>query len=338
MVADTGGHADADDCNCSLDRPITRRPQAARRSTDRRRSTRCAGPRTILRRMTRHLLPPTYTRAAAEVAELTRAELRTDGVRVTRGAYVSRGVDLSLPLAVRAVLDVLPEGALASHRTAAALLGAPVGSGRLLSFVVPPSVYRARRCGVRVHVRRLAAVDRSEHGGLPVTSGPQTWLDLAAVLPEDELVAVGDALYRTGHLDDVRLAERLGRADGVRGVVRARSVAPMLNPLAASRPESLVRYWLVDAGLPEPEPQVPVQDRQGRVVAHGDLGYPRWRVLVEYEGRQHAEVGQFGRDLDRYSLMAADGWLVVRLGAAQLRQSTVVDRVGRALRSRGARW
>ncbi len=272
------------------------------------------------------------------MAELTRAELRADGVRVTRGAYVSRGVDPSLALVVRAVLDVLPEGALASHRTAAALLGAPLEPGRPLSFVVPPGAYRARRRGVRVHVRRLAGVDRCEHGGLPVTSGPQTWLDLAGVLPADELVAVGDALYRAGHLDTARTAERLGRADDVRGVLRARSVAPLLTPLAASRPESLVRVWLMDAGLPRPEPQVPVHDRRGRVVAHGDLGYPRWRVLVEYEGRQHAKAGQFGRDLDRYSLMAADGWLVVRLGASQLRPSTVVDRVSRALRSRGARW
>jgi very-short-patch-repair endonuclease len=81
-----------------------------------------------------------------------------------------------------------------------------------------------------------------------------------------------------------------------------------------------------------------VHDRWGRVVAHGDLGFPEWRVLVEYDGRHHAAIDQFGRDLDRYSLMAADGWLTVRLGAPQLRRPIVVDRVGRALRSRGARW
>ena len=53
-------------------------------------------------------------------------------------------------------------------------------------------------------------------------------------------------------------------------------------------------------------------DRWGREVAHGDLGYSDWRVLLEYEGRQHAEPEQFGRDVDRYSLGAADGWLVLR--------------------------
>jgi hypothetical protein len=288
--------------------------------------------------VTKHLLPVTYTRSAAVVAELTRAELRTDGVRITRGAYVSRGADMSLDLAVRAALDVLPEGALASHETAAALFGASVRNDLPMVFAVPPGTYRPRRRGVRVHVRGLTDPDRTEQDGLPLTSGPQTWLDLVAALPDDELVVAGDALYRAGHLDAARLAERLSRADGVRGVVRARALAPLLTPLAASRPESLVRYWVVEAGLPAPQPQVPVHDRWGRVVAHGDLGYPEWRVLVEYDGRHHARAEQFGRDLDRYSLMAADGWLTVRLGSPQLRQTIVVDRVGRALRSRGARW
>jgi hypothetical protein len=288
--------------------------------------------------VTKHLLPVTYTRAAADVAELTRADLRADGVRITRGAYVSRGVDLTLDLAVRAALDVLPESAVASHETAAALWGAPIRTDRPLVFAVPPGTYRPRRRGVRVHVRDLPEVDRAQRDGLPLTSGPQTWLDLVAVLPDDESVAVGDALYRAGHLDTARLGDRLSRADGVRGVVRARALAPLLTPLAASRPESLVRFWLVDEGLPTPQPQVPVHDRWGRVVAHGDLGFPEWRVLVEYDGRHHAAIDQFGRDLDRYSLMAADGWLTVRLGAPQLRRPIVVDRVGRALRSRGARW
>ncbi|MCU1619175.1 MAG: hypothetical protein JWR41_1181, partial [Modestobacter sp.] len=58
-----------------------------------------------------------------------------------------------------------------------------------------------------------------------------------------------------------------------------------------------------------------------------------------YEGRQHAEREQFRRDVDRYSLMAADGWLVLRFADAHLRRRTaVIDRVASALRSRGASW
>ncbi|SNS61811.1 Protein of unknown function [Geodermatophilus saharensis] len=289
--------------------------------------------------MTRYVLPPVYTRAAADLAELTRAQRASDGVRVTRGAYVSRSVALTTASAARAALAVLPAGTVASHRTAAVLLGAPLRASWPLEFAVRPGVYRARRQRVRVHVRDLTARDEVRVAGLPVTSGPQTWLDLAARLPGAELVAVGDALYRAGHLDAAALAERLDRADGVRGVVRARQGAPLLTPLAASRPESLIRYWLVSSGLPDPVPQQPVVDRRGRTVAHADLGYEQWRIALEYEGRQHAERRQFLRDLDRYSLMAAHGWLVLRFGEDDLdRRDRVLSRVAGALRSRGARW
>jgi hypothetical protein len=289
--------------------------------------------------VTRHLLPPTYTRAAADLAEMTRAQLARDGVRVTRGAFVSRSVPLTTASAVRAALAVLPEGTVASHATAAVLLGAPLPASWPLEFAVRPGVYRARRQRIRVHVRDLTARDEVRGAGLPVTSGPQTWLDLAAHVPAQDLVVVGDALYRAGHLDAATLAERLDRADGVRGVVRARECAPLLTPLAASRPESLIRYWVVTAGLPVPTPQLPVVDRRGRTVAHADLGYEEWRIALEYEGRHHAERRQFRRDLDRYSLMAAHGWLVLRFGEDDLRRrDRVLSRVAGALESRGARW
>jgi hypothetical protein len=286
-----------------------------------------------------HELTTSYTWQAAVAAGLTRAELRDDGVRVTRGAYVSRAVPLTVLSACRAVGPVLPGGAVFSHLTAAALLGAPVRHAWPLQVVVPPGVPRPQRRRIRAHVRSLLPEDVVVRGGLPVASGAQTLLDLSATLAPDELVAVGDALYRAGHLDNDSLAARLGRAQGARGVVMARHVAPLLTPLAASRPESLFRYWLTSSDLPDPEPQVPVFDRRGREVAHADLGYSRWKVALEYEGRQHAEGAQFGRDLERYSLMAAGGWLVLRFGAPHLhRRTAVIERVGGALRSRGARW
>jgi hypothetical protein len=284
-------------------------------------------------------LSPTYTLHEARTAGLTRAQLRDDGIRVSRGVYVSRAVPLSVRAAARALVPVLPDDAAFSHGTAAALLGAPVPHEWPLHVAVPAGSYRPRRRRLRVHVRDLHAGDVVSVQGLRLTSGPQTWLDLAADLPEDELVAVGDALYRAGHLDARRLAERLDRAAGTRGIARARRCAPALTPLSASRPESLIRWWIIDSNLPDPEVQVPVLDRWGREAAHGDLGYSRWKILVEYEGRQHAEREQFRRDVDRYSLMAADGWLVLRFADVHLRRRTaVIDRVASALRSRGASW
>ncbi|HEY0126609.1 MAG TPA: DUF559 domain-containing protein, partial [Blastococcus sp.] len=232
----------------------------------------------------------------------------------------------------------LPDDAAFSHATAAGLLGAAIDSPRRPHVALTPRRVLPQREEIVVHSRRLEAADVMDHDGLRLTSGAQTFLDLAPRFRPEELVAIGDALLRSHHMTARSLDERLARADRVRGVVRARACAPLLSPLAMSRPESIVRYWLATSPLPDPTPQVPVRDRWGRVVAHGDLGYPDWRLLLEYEGLQHADRDQFGRDVDRYSLMAADGWLVLRFANRHIQGPTaIVERTERALVSRGWR-
>jgi hypothetical protein len=110
---------------------------------------------------------------------------------------------------------------------------------------------------------------------------------------------------RAGHLDVVCLEAPLARADRVRGVVRARACARLLNPLSQSRPESLMRYWPGTSDLPDPQPQIPVLDQWGRDVAHGGLGYSRWKVPHEDEGRHHADLEQLRRDVGRRLARAA---------------------------------
>ena len=47
---------------------------------------------------------------------------------------------------------------------------------------------------------------------------------------------------------------------------------------------------------------------------------------------------QFGKDVDRYSLMAADGWLVLRFAGRHLGgPTTVIERTRSALMTRGWR-
>jgi hypothetical protein len=283
-------------------------------------------------------LPPICSAASARAAGLSRGQLRGP-------SYVRLGHDLVVRLddaidvceRLRVLATVLPPDAAWSHLTAAHLLGAHVDAPRRPHVALTPRRVLPQRADLVVHGRRLAKDDVVAHTGLRVTSGAQTFLDLAAHLPPAELVAVGDALLAANHLTSAALEGRLLRADRVRGVVRARACAPLLSAKAMSRPESLMRYWLVTSALPDPVPQVPVHDRWGREVAHGDLGYAEWRVLLEYEGQQHATVDTFGTDIDRYSLMGADGWLVLRFAKRHLNPATVVDRTGRALLSRGWR-
>ena len=282
-------------------------------------------------------LPPTFSARSARAAGLTRGRLRGQGF-VRLGYDLTARLDDAIDPAERLQLlaTSLPPDAAFSHGTAASLLGTPVDLPVRPHVVLTPRRVLPQSGDFVVHARRLEPDDVVQHGRLRLTSGAQTFLDLAPGLMPHDLVSVGDALLRGGHLSPEELRKRLARADRTRGVVRARTCAPLLSPLAMSRPESLMRYWLVTSDLPEPVAQVPIHDRWGQVVAHGDLGYPEWRVLLEYEGRQHAAEEQFGRDIDRYSLMAADGWLVLRFAARHVGGPTMlVDRTRRALISRG---
>ncbi len=282
-------------------------------------------------------LGPAYTWRTARGLGVTRRQIETDGVPLARGLYLSRSVEPDLTALCSGWAQVLPDDAAFSHATAAALLGAPIAAPAHPHVVLSPRRVLPQWDGLVVHARRLLPDDVTQYRGVRLTSGAQTFLDLAAILPPHELVAVGDALMRAGHLTAEALTGRLARADRVRGVVRARACAPTLSPLAMSRPESLIRYWVTTARLPTPRAQIPILDRWGRIVTHADLGFEEWKLALEYEGRQHADPDQFGRDIDRYSLMATDGWTPLRFANRHLSQGVVVGRTKRALISRGWR-
>lgn len=284
-------------------------------------------------------LPPSFSASSARAAGLTRARLRGPGyVRLAHDLTVRLDDAIDERERLQLLARVLPGDAAYSHTTAAALLDAPFDLPARPHVALTPRRVLPQHAAFVVHGRRLQAQDVINHDGLRVTSGPQTYLDLAPTLWLPDLVALGDALLRAEHMTHESLANRLARASRVRGVVHARACARLLSPLAMSRPESWMRYWLLTSRLPAPQLQVPVRDRWGIEVAHADLGYEDWKVALEYEGRQHAEVDQFGRDIDRYSLMAADGWLVLRFARRHVGGPTVLlDRTRRALLSRGWR-
>jgi very-short-patch-repair endonuclease len=269
---------------------------------------------------------------------LTRARLRGSGfVRLAHDLVVRLDDAIDLAETLRLMATVLPSDAAFSHGTAAALFGAPVDPPRLHHVALTPRRVLPQRNELVVHGRRLQPQDVVEHLGVRLTSGAQTFLDMAPSLWPEDLVAVGDALMRAGHLTAEALTARLARADRVRGVVRARACAPLLSPKAMSRPESRIRYWILTSDLPAPQLQIPIHDRWGIVRVHADMGFEEWKVALEYEGRQHADDDQFGRDIDRYSLMAADGWVTLRFAKRHLNPGIVLDRIRRTLITRGWR-
>jgi hypothetical protein len=109
---------------------------------------------------------------------------------------------------------------------------------------------------------------------------------------------------------------------------------PLVDGGAASPKETWLRLLLIDAGFPIPTTQIPVHENW-RLIAMLDMGWEEFKVAAEYDGDQHrADRGQYVRDQRRQRKLPQLGWLNVRV-IAEDREPDVIERVFRALRSRG---
>jgi very-short-patch-repair endonuclease len=70
----------------------------------------------------------------------------------------------------------------------------------------------------------------------------------------------------------------------------------------------------------------------GRFVARIDFAWPEHRLALEYDGAWHGEPDQLRRDRRRLNRLAAAGWRVRFVTAAEMyRPEEIVDDVRRAL-------
>lgn len=94
---------------------------------------------------------------------------------------------------------------------------------------------------------------------------------------------------------------------------------------------------IVFARLPEPATNVELFDDRGQFVARLDMPYPKWRVVVEYDGAHHErDPRQRQRDRERREAIEALGWrVIVVTGQDLLRPASVPWRVFHALELRG---
>jgi hypothetical protein len=273
----------------------------------------------------RHLpfeaVPPVFDRATAAANGITARQLR--GSRIVRVGY-GRYADASAATQwhrYAAALAGLPPGSAICDLSALAMWRLPAPWSRRederVHVCVPAPYAPTHRQGVVVHRRVLRSGDVVRRYGLPVTSLARTFVDIAASIELEELVAIGDRTLATGRCGPQRLAAQLKAAKGQRGLVRAKQALPMLDARAQSPPESVLRVRIVVANLPAPEPQCEVVLSSGQKI-HLDLGYREYRVGLEHEGRHHTEAKQFAIDTSRYTELSAEGWLILRSSADDL--------------------
>jgi very-short-patch-repair endonuclease len=237
---------------------------------------------------------------------------------------------------VRALWSSAPIGSALSYETAVrwyALAGDRREDG-LLPHVTVPTGTNFDRKELKIHVARLTPDDVCTFNTARVTTPERTFLDIAGGKDRERLLVVGDGLLARGLTTIEAVQARVVQGRRARGVVVAREIAAMLDGRAQSPPESILRLRFRDAGVPRPELQFAIQT--GSYVVHADMAWPEARTVLEYEGRQHAEHEQFALDIDRYSVLASLGWLVLRAGSRDLadRSEKLIARVVRTLRRR----
>lgn len=239
-----------------------------------------------------------FTRAQMAAADLAVSLLRRrDFQQVVRGVWVHRdGVD-DLTL-IRAALAIHPDDAFASRVSAAKVLGLPVPDHPFAHVTVHRHRDRRFRPQIKPHVtgreRRVVVVR-----GLRTTDAIATFIDCAGMLSLVELAILGDALVKKFAIDPDEL-RRVCRASKDYYAGLACAAAAYVREGVDSPMETRLRMLIVLAGLPEPQVNFKIYNDDGTWRRRFDLCYPGIRLIVEYDGRQHAEdPAQWNLDLER---------------------------------------
>lgn len=292
----------------------------------------------------------------ADKAGVTRTRTAAkDLLTVSRGVRVPLDSGASGAAALRAY-TTLDDGAVLSLGSAARLWNVPLPRRLEEDWRIHIARRRGasmpRRANVVGHLLTLLPAEVVEFDGVRLTSPERTWLDLAAVLAPDELVAAGDALV-CAHGADFPVPRKalcgieglravVARHPGCRGVRKARAALDLVRVGADSPPETRLRLALVRAGLGEPVLNYVVRGAGGPAgepipVLWPDAAYPQWRVALQYEGAHHNAEDQYLRDIRRADTAARHGWLELRVSRLDLAGDppAVVRRARSALESRG---
>lgn len=199
---------------------------------------------------------------------------------------------------VRAALALHPDDAFASHLSAARVLRLPVPDHPFAHVTVAKHADRRFRPQIKPHVtkrQRRTIVVR----GIRTTDPTATFIDCAGMLSLVELVVLGDALVKKYQVTPHALlgACRMS-TDYYAGLATA--AAEYVREGVDSPMESRLRMLIVLAGLPEPTVNFKLYREDGTWRRRFDLSYPEIKLIVEYDGRHHAEdIAQWEGDLER---------------------------------------
>jgi len=276
----------------------------------------------------------------------TRAEFVATGRKATllKGVRYRRVVHSVWVLAdawddrslIRGALKLHPDGAFASHFSAARVLNLPVPDHPFAHVTVRDPDDRRYRPEIKCHVtkRKRGVI---EVDGIPVTDPVTTFLQMAGVLGLVDLVVLGDAIVRLYKIPPKKLLEAALRSTDYYAAA-ARRGASFVRKGVDSPMETRLRMLIVLAGLPEPKVNVRLVHEDGTWRRRFDLCYPGIKLVIEYDGRQHAEDKHQGRsDLRRREELDDEGFRIIVVTSEGIYQEPLrtLHRIRRQLVLRG---
>jgi hypothetical protein len=216
--------------------------------------------------------------------------------RLHEAVYVHRDHVMSWADHVEAARLALPDTARTTGATRIRQLGLDVGSECPLHFVVEGDLHLVLE-GVFLH----RTVKMLPHCGEGV-SNEAAFVAYCADARLIDAIKVGSVLLHRDQLDLHLLDQLMTEEKWRRGVPETAYVLPFLDGRCRSLPEAELVTYVVFAGLPMPDVNVPIEVAPG-VELTPDLRFADYEQVVEYEGGQHQEDrAQYVADIDRYAL------------------------------------
>ena len=245
-----------------------------------------------------------------------RARVRTGKwVRTVPGVYQNAAVPYTPHAGLLAAC--MAYDALASHRSAAALLG--IDGYRLDRVEITVASTGVRRIPrVRLHHSTQMDLTRPVIRDKIRCTGPaRTVLDLASVVPRKQLDRTINAVLRAKQLrlSDLWAVLASHTKPGRNGCTALRSALEARcteGGIPLSDWSRMAADLLVDARLPRPVFEYQIIDKDDSLVAQVDLAYPDERLAIELDSvRWHLNVESFVEDPRRRNATQLAGWTVL---------------------------
>jgi very-short-patch-repair endonuclease len=205
------------------------------------------------------------------------------------------------------------EGAVLSHRSAAALWGISRYEGR--PEVTVPSQRRAKS-GIVLHRSTVAQDERTVHEGIPVTTVPRTIFDMAPTSDERQLERIINEAEIRRLWDELSLHDLLRRYPRRPGAATARAALQKRREGPTPTKSDLEELFIAFAdrtGLPRPETNAYVEGLEV------DCVWRQQRVIIEVDSWEfHRTRAAFERDREKSRILQAAGWRCVAVTHRQL--------------------